>query len=146
MCKGKVPKHIILLKVLKPHLILVKRLSAKLIGIVAMITCSSILVGIICFLETRQSVKIPYYSGQHLISALFERDYNFDTISWSLSQEVSYIELSPNAVVTQDHIDTVERVCNELIAAATPVFAQILGAESPEEVSEVVIAVLFKDF
>lgn len=71
-----------------------------------------------------------------MISAIFERDYDFNTISWSLGQEVCYIELNPNAVVTQDHIDTVERVCNELIAAATPVSVQVLRNQSYEEISE----------
>lgn len=47
-----------------------------------------------------------------------------------------YIELSPNAVVTQAHVDLVEKICNELIAAATPVFAQILGEQSPDEISD----------
>lgn len=75
-------------------------------------------------------------TGQHLITAIFERDYNFNTLSWSLGQEVSYIELSSDAVVTQDCIDTVERVCNELIAAATPVAAQVLGDQLSGDVSE----------
>lgn len=79
--------------------------------------------------------------GQHLISAIFERDYNFDTISWWLGQEASYIELNSKVVVTQDHIDTVERICNELIAAATPVVTQILGDRSTEEVSKEVSVV-----
>lgn len=84
----------------------------------------------------RRHDHMQQHSGQHVISAIFERDYNVNTLSWSLGQEVSYIELSPNAVVTQDDIDTIERVCNELIAAATPVVAQILGDNLAEEVSE----------
>lgn len=95
------------------------------------------------FCSIRTSTNVPYILGQHLISAIFERDFNVNTISWSLGQEICYIELNVNAIVTQHHIDTVERVCNELIAAATPVFAQILGNQSPDDVSEEVNVVFF---
>lgn len=87
-------------------------------------------------MQRQTSNNVPHSSGQHVISAIFERDYNFNTLSWSLGQEVCYIELSPSAVVTQECVNTVERVCNELIAAATPVVAQVLGDQPSEEMSE----------
>lgn len=90
----------------------------------------------------RRHDHMQQHSGQHLISALFERDYGINTLSWSLGVDVSYIELSPNVVVSQEQVDTIERRCNELIAAATPVITQILGQESSDEMSEEVCMLL----
>lgn len=61
------------------------------------------------------------------MTAIFEREYNIDTISWSLGSEVSYIEIDAKANVTVEQMAQVERLCNELIAAATPVHVHILG-------------------
>lgn len=75
--------------------------------------------------------------GQHVVTAIFERDYNINTISWSLGPEVSYIEFDAKVNVTPEQIAKVEKRCNELIAAATPVHVHILGSgdiDAPDEV------------
>lgn len=85
----------------------------------------------------RRHDHMQQHSGQHLVTAIFERDFNIDTISWSLGQDVSYIEFDAKVNVTTEQIAHVERVCNELIAAATPVHVHILGSsdvDAPEEV------------
>lgn len=61
------------------------------------------------------------------MTAIFERDYNINTISWYLGPEVSYIEIDAKANITAEQICHVEKVCNELIAAATPVHVTVLG-------------------
>lgn len=72
-------------------------------------------------------MEIFHLTGQHLVTAIFERDYNIDTISWSLGPEVSYIEIDAKINVTVEQMAHVEKVCNELIAAATPVHVHILA-------------------
>lgn len=77
-------------------------------------------------------------TGQHLVTAIFERDYNIDTISWSLGAEVSYIEIDAKINVTAEQISNAEKLCNELIAAATPVHVDIIDnlnqVDAPAEV------------
>ena len=74
------------------------------------------------------------FPGQHLISAIFEREYNIDTKSWWLGTEVSYIEIDAKTNLTTDQIDGVENICNELIAAATPVTVHILNDENEADI------------
>lgn len=33
------------------------------------------------------------HSGQHLITAIFDKEYQWPTVSWWLGEEVSHIEL-----------------------------------------------------
>lgn len=76
----------------------------------------------------------PVILGQHLISAIFEREYNVDTKSWWLGSEISYIEIDPKVNLTTDQIANVENICNELIAAATPVSVYILNDKNEADV------------
>lgn len=41
----------------------------------------------------RRFDHMQQHSGQHLISAVLEREFNFVTVSWWLGEEVSYVEL-----------------------------------------------------
>lgn len=78
------------------------------------------------------------FTGQHLITAEFEREYDFSTKSWSLGIDISYIELDFNADLTQDKINHVENICNQLIADARPVRVDVItdisAADIPIEV------------
>lgn len=80
--------------------------------------------------------------GQHLLSAIFEREYNVETISWWLGSEVSYIEINPQVNLTSEQITHVERICNEAIAAATPVTVHILHDKDEKDVPPDVFIVL----
>lgn len=41
----------------------------------------------------RRFDHMQHHSGQHLISAIIEREFKYTTVSWWLGEEVSYIEL-----------------------------------------------------
>lgn len=57
------------------------------------------------------------HSGQHLVSGLFENLYNYQTMSWWLGAEVSYIEIDAKNIVEAEmkHIET---LANQYIAQA----------------------------
>lgn len=74
------------------------------------------------------------YIGQHLISAIFEREYNITTKSWWLGSEVSYIEIDSKVNLSKDQITRVENICNESIAASTPVSVFILKDKNEVDV------------
>ncbi|GAA5889028.1 hypothetical protein JCM8208_007748 [Rhodotorula glutinis] len=61
------------------------------------------------------------HTGQHLLSAIFEREHHLDTLSWSLQRfpELNYVEL-PRAP-TADELSAVQQRCNDLIGEARPV-------------------------
>lgn len=58
------------------------------------------------------------FKGQHLISAIFDREHNIETKSWSLGSDISYIEIDSKINLSSDQIAQVENRCNELIAAS----------------------------
>lgn len=41
----------------------------------------------------RRFDHMQHHSGQHLISAVIDREFNYTTVSWWLGEEVCYIEL-----------------------------------------------------
>lgn len=42
---------------------------------------------------SRRFDHMQQHSGQHLITAVLDRDYNYYTISWYLGEDVAYVEL-----------------------------------------------------
>ncbi|KAL3285209.1 hypothetical protein HHI36_019324 [Cryptolaemus montrouzieri] len=72
------------------------------------------------------------HSGQHLISAIFEREHKIPTISWWLGEEVSYIELDIPSLNPQLVKDVEERV-NHLIQQGVKVDVTIYNEDTPEE-------------
>lgn len=73
-------------------------------------------------------------AGQHLITAEFEREFNFPTKSWSLGVDISYIELDFAAELTQDKINHVEQICNQSIADATPVRVDVISDQLADDI------------
>nr|CRX79096.1 hypothetical protein ls5930a1_00144 [Leucosporidium scottii] len=61
------------------------------------------------------------HTGQHLLSAVLERDFQLDTLSWSLTKapELCYIEL-PRAP-SPEELASLQQTCNEVIARGTEV-------------------------
>lgn len=82
------------------------------------------------------------FAGQHLITAIFEREYNLDTISWWLGADLCYIEVDPNAEVTEEMIAKVEKICNELIMASTPVKVTVFDESFDKTESSDVCAIV----
>lgn len=65
-----------------------------------------------------------------MISAIFERKHNIDTKSWWLGSEISYIEIDATIDLTAEQITRVENICNDSIAASTPVSVITLSDKS----------------
>lgn len=77
----------------------------------------------------RRHDHMQQHSGQHLISALFEKHFDYNTKCWWLGSESSYIELDSKNLV-EDEMKKIEKICNESIAKAIPVNVQMF--ENPE--------------
>lgn len=72
----------------------------------------------------RRSDHMKQHSGQHLISALFEREFIYNTRAWWLGSESSYIDIDAKNI-TEEEMMKVEKMANEYIAQALPVNVQI---------------------
>lgn len=79
--------------------------------------------------------------GQHLITAVFEQDFGFDTTTWNLGSETSFVELNtPN--VTSDQLLEAEQKINRFIADQTNVSVVRVGGDEkqiPPEVNSLII-------
>lgn len=64
---------------------------------------------------TRRFDHMQQHSGQHLVTAIFEQDYGFNTTAWYLGAETSFIELDTKTV-TADQLRQAEQKCNQIIA------------------------------
>ena len=78
-----------------------------------------------------------------MISALFEREYNVETKSWSLGSEISHIEIDSKVNLSSQQIARIEDRCNELIAASTPVFVVTLTDKNEADVPLEVFFIVF---
>ncbi|KAK9880837.1 hypothetical protein WA026_013163 [Henosepilachna vigintioctopunctata] len=62
----------------------------------------------------RREDHMQQHSGQHLLSAILEREYNMQTVSWWLGEDVSYVELDTTSL--NNHlIGEIEEKANALI-------------------------------
>lgn len=77
----------------------------------------------------RRYDHMQQHSGQHLISAIFEKQYNYNTKAWWLGADSSYIEID-GKTITEEEMKAVEVLCNSYIAQAKPVNVKIY--ETPE--------------
>nr|CAI5828539.1 unnamed protein product [Callosobruchus analis] len=62
----------------------------------------------------RRFDHMQQHSGQHLITAIVDREFKIPTTSWWLGEEVSQIEIE-SPTFSQEQIQNVEDICNELI-------------------------------
>lgn len=79
---------------------------------------------------TRRHDHMQQHSGQHLITAIFDREYKVGTKSWWLGTDTSYIEIEENDV-SEEQMQNVEKICNELIGAAKSVKVDLYSADNP---------------
>ena len=76
------------------------------------------------------------HSGQHLVSAVLEREHNTQTLSWWMAESqpgkvgVSYIEIDRE--LSKDTLAKVEERCTAVITSATPVTVQTFNVGDPE--------------
>lgn len=80
----------------------------------------------------RRFDHMQQHSGQHLISAFLEKELNFWTVSWSLGDEVSFIELD-TPQITEQQIRQAEDKINALIRLGKKVIVEVLPEHTPEE-------------
>ncbi|KAL0822231.1 hypothetical protein ABMA28_004360 [Loxostege sticticalis] len=78
----------------------------------------------------RRFDHMQQHSGQHLLSAILEKEYNLPTTSWWLGAEESYVELE-SVKVSSEIIQAAENRCNTLIRDAIPVNVKICKANDP---------------
>ncbi|KAE8740234.1 hypothetical protein FOCC_FOCC014260 [Frankliniella occidentalis] len=69
-------------------------------------------------------------AGQHLITAVACAEYGFATSSWSLGEEISYIELDTPSI-SADQVVHVETLVNQYIRECRPVTVQVYEASDP---------------
>ncbi|CEP14634.1 hypothetical protein [Parasitella parasitica] len=83
------------------------------------------------------------HSGQHLLSAVLEQEpYNLETVSWSLGEKRSFIELptsthnSKVASITPALLNEVEAIVNQLIVKNVPVITHSQEANGNDDDGE----------
>ncbi|CAG9794055.1 unnamed protein product [Diatraea saccharalis] len=78
----------------------------------------------------RRFDHMQQHSGQHLLSAILEKEHNLPTTSWWLGAEECYVELN-NTKVTNEVIQATEDKCNTLIREAIPVNVKFCKINDP---------------
>lgn len=63
----------------------------------------------------RRLDHMQQHSGQHLITDLIETEFGYETVSWWLGNEISYIELDSNHLLSRESLDLIENKANDLI-------------------------------
>ena len=80
--------------------------------------------------ETNRILK-----AQHLISAIAENEYQWDTTSWYLGEDKCNIEFSaknPDKPVTQENLNALESLVNKSIREARPVGVKVVLNDESE--------------
>lgn len=93
--------------------------------------------------EVRQQVDwdrrfdhMQQHSGQHLITAIFDREFGYNTKSWWLGTDDSYVDLDAKDV-TKEQLEKVEQICNQLIVDCTAVNVKVYQPDDPALKSDV---------
>jgi len=85
---------------------------------------------------TRRWDNMQQHSGQHLLSAILENQYNAKTLSWWMAENselkvgVSYIELDRN--ISEMEMNEVQEKCNEVIRNSLEVSVKNFNVGDPE--------------
>ncbi|XP_047516927.1 alanyl-tRNA editing protein Aarsd1 [Pieris napi] len=78
----------------------------------------------------RRFDHMQQHSGQHLLSAILEKEHDLPTTSWWLGSDDSYIEIDTPSVDPKI-LQNVEQRCNSLIQSALPVKVKLCKAKDP---------------
>ncbi|XP_065081399.1 alanyl-tRNA editing protein Aarsd1-A [Ochlerotatus camptorhynchus] len=78
----------------------------------------------------RRFDHMQQHSGQHLITAIFDREFGFGTKSWWLGTDDSYVDLDTKDV-TKEQLEKVEKICNQLIVDCTAVDVTVYQPGDP---------------
>ncbi|XP_066152134.1 alanyl-tRNA editing protein Aarsd1 isoform X1 [Euwallacea fornicatus] len=89
--------------------------------------------------EVRQKINwerrfdhMQQHSGQHLVTAVIDREFKYSTVSWWLGEEVSYIELD-TPKITDEEIREAENKINSLIRDGKRVSVEVYTEGTSEE-------------
>lgn len=66
-----------------------------------------------------------------MISALFEKKYQYPTKSWYLGADYAFIEFSGTDNITQEQLDEIEHECNRIIVQCLPVTMKVYSRDDP---------------
>ncbi|KAL1518381.1 hypothetical protein ABEB36_002012 [Hypothenemus hampei] len=80
----------------------------------------------------RRFDHMQQHSGQHLITAVIDKEFNFSTVSWWLGEEGSYIALD-TPKITNAQIEEVEIKVNQLIRDGKKVTVEVYNEDTPKE-------------
>ncbi|KAG5886566.1 hypothetical protein JTB14_011278 [Gonioctena quinquepunctata] len=80
----------------------------------------------------RRFDHMQQHSGQHLLSAVLEKQFKYPTVSWWLGEEDSYVELETTKISESD-IQETEDICNDYIRQGKSVAVTIYSKDTPEE-------------
>jgi alanyl-tRNA synthetase len=80
----------------------------------------------------RRLDHIQQHSGQHLLSAIFARELDAQTVSFHLGESVSTIDLNA-AGIAHHSVERVERIANEIIAEDRPVTTRTVERDEAEK-------------
>ncbi|HEX6772037.1 MAG TPA: DHHA1 domain-containing protein [Acidobacteriaceae bacterium] len=79
----------------------------------------------------RRLDHMQQHSGQHLLSALFYREYSALTVSFHLGDQVSTIDLNTESIIS-DQLADIERLANAIVAEARPVTLRTVSADDAD--------------
>ncbi|XP_046397020.1 alanyl-tRNA editing protein Aarsd1-B [Ischnura elegans] len=77
--------------------------------------------------------RMQQHTGQHLITAIADKQFKYSTTSWWLGDKVCHIELESASgnVMTDAEMKDLERVVNEKIREATPISVNVYEEGDP---------------
>lgn len=90
-----------------------------------------------CIDWNRRLDHMQQHSGQHLITELFEKEFNYETTSWWLGTEASYIELNTKHLISKESLDLIEEKANDIIREGKEVNVVVLDPETVSEMNSV---------
>ncbi|GJQ77226.1 hypothetical protein Trydic_g14895 [Trypoxylus dichotomus] len=92
----------------------------------------------------RRLDHMQQHSGQHLITAIIDREFKYSTVSWWLGEEVSHVELDTTSI-TSEQIKKAEEIVNELIREGRKVTVDIIKAGEEVDLNDIHARGLPKD-
>ncbi|EDW82737.1 uncharacterized protein Dwil_GK24978 [Drosophila willistoni] len=77
----------------------------------------------------RRLDHMQQHSGQHLISALFDSEFKYETTSWWLGTSTCYVQLKTPHLISRESLDLIEQKCNNLIREGREVTVHLIDPE-----------------
>lgn len=79
-----------------------------------------------CLDWERRLDHMQQHSGQHLLTELFDELLNYDTISWWMGKETSFIELNSTQLLTDENLRLIENKANTIIMEGRSVSVNLM--------------------